>query len=131
MQVDSNGKLKLEPDSTGRVPRAGTRPVSEILRGQDHLFVDLMTKILQWDPATRITPEDAICHPWILDVENAAGTDGLASTRGVMQTETKLKTSAIPSEARSNRGPLTEAGNVQHAKEAPLQPLGMQGQYNH
>lgn len=109
--------------------------MSDILRGHDHGFIDLMTRMLQWDPSTRITPEDAKVHPWILEVENVHASDGHPNSRGMLQNELKRKTSAMPCDSRSNRGPLTEAGNVQHthtfAKEAALQPMGMQSQYNH
>ena len=107
--------------------------MSEILRGHNHGFIDLMTRMLQWDPVARITPEDAKGHPWILEVENVHASE--APPRGMLQNELKRKTSAVPGDSRSNRGPLTEAGNMQHAhtftKDASLQPMGMQSQYNH
>lgn len=89
--------------------------------------------MLQWDPATRITPEDAKGHPWILEAENVHASE--APSRVLLQNELKQKTPVAPCISRSNRGPLTEAGNMQHAhsftKDASLPPMGMQNQYNH
>lgn len=95
-----------------------------------------MTRMLQWDPATRITPEEAKFHPWILEVENAHASDGHPSGRGMMHHVLKHKTSGSHApDSRSNRGPLTETGNMQHThtltKEVSLQSLGMQSQYSH
>jgi hypothetical protein len=88
-----------------------------------------MAKMLQWDPAARITPEEAKYHPWILELENSHTLDG-HSPRGMTQNDLKRKTSAVSSALRANRGPLTEAGNVQHAltfaNEASTRSFGMQ-----
>lgn len=112
-QVDSNGMLKAVPDSSGRVPRAGSRPLTSILRHLSPGFINLMSAMLQWDPAMRITPEEAKRHPWILESEDLQLQEG-GGTRGCHQHEPKHKASAVAPDSRSGRGPLTEAGNVQH-----------------
>ena len=33
---------------------------------QDAVFLDFMQRALCWDPATRLTPAEALNHPWIL-----------------------------------------------------------------
>ena len=60
--------LPTKPNSQGRVHRApGTKPLASALRGRaDVLFLDFLAKCLQWDPEKRLTPEQALKHPWIL-----------------------------------------------------------------
>jgi serine/threonine protein kinase len=111
VQVDSNGMLKPVADSSGRVPRAGSRPLSSILRHLNPGFVDLMSAMLQWDPAMRITPEEAKQHPWILETEDPQSQDS-GSAR--VSHHEQIKASTAGADTRSIRGPLTEAGNVQH-----------------
>eukprot|EP00826_Nyctotherus_ovalis_P029932 TRINITY_DN2374_c0_g1_i14.p1 TRINITY_DN2374_c0_g1~~TRINITY_DN2374_c0_g1_i14.p1 ORF type:complete len:506 (+),score=78.76 TRINITY_DN2374_c0_g1_i14:140-1657(+) len=47
----------------GRAP--GTRTLSSYLNCADRDFTDFIAACLQWDPNKRITPEDALKHPWI------------------------------------------------------------------
>eukprot|EP00892_Ulva_mutabilis_P011038 jgi/Ulvmu1/8306/UM042_0011.1 len=128
VQVDNSGMIKLVPDSHGRMPRPGSRRLSSILRHQKPKFVDLVSCMLEWDPAKRITPEEAKRHTWISQPEGPAQ-DISALRTSAQQQEPKLKAQDVNnrhqghdgqiraigglSEARASRGPLTEAGNVQ------------------
>ena len=43
----------------------GSKPLSVILQSSnDDLFVDFVAKCLTWDPAVRMTPVQALLHPW-------------------------------------------------------------------
>jgi hypothetical protein len=66
VQLDSEGNIKLVPDSRGRVAKPGTRRLSHVLRLHKPPFVDLVKRMLVWDPAQRIAPVDALQHPWIV-----------------------------------------------------------------
>lgn len=59
--------LPVKPYSQGRVHRApGTMMLSAAMRNKaDTLFLDFIKKCLQWDPEKRLTPEQALKHPWI------------------------------------------------------------------
>eukprot|EP01137_Pigoraptor_chileana_P023118 Opistho-2@88915 len=35
------------------------------LRCTDHVFINFLERCLKWDPAERLTPEDALRHEWI------------------------------------------------------------------
>ena len=44
----------------------GTKTLVHALKNcEDELFVDFLTKCLDWDPATRMTPPQALRHNWI------------------------------------------------------------------
>lgn len=34
---------------------------------EDKLFVDFISKCIEWDTAERLTPEQALNHPWIVE----------------------------------------------------------------
>jgi serine/threonine protein kinase len=44
---------------------AGARSLSSLLRGVEPGFLDLLGGCLQWDPARRLSPQEALAHPWI------------------------------------------------------------------
>lgn len=43
----------------------GTKSLAGQLRCTDPAFLDLLAGCLAWDPAARMTPEEALQHPWI------------------------------------------------------------------
>nr|XP_032806108.1 dual specificity tyrosine-phosphorylation-regulated kinase 4-like [Petromyzon marinus] len=46
-----------------RVP--GSNPISVALGSQDTEFNDFISRCLEWDPALRMTPVEALAHPWL------------------------------------------------------------------
>ncbi|XP_039272375.2 dual specificity tyrosine-phosphorylation-regulated kinase 3-like isoform X1 [Styela clava] len=42
-----------------------SRPLTKILKGIDYVLLDLICRCLEWDPELRITPEEALRHPFI------------------------------------------------------------------
>lgn len=49
----------------GKIRQPGSKSLWGVLRCQDPGFVDLLEKCLRWNPAERITPEQALAHPWM------------------------------------------------------------------
>ncbi|KAJ2501494.1 serine/threonine protein kinase, CMGC, dual-specificity [Coemansia sp. RSA 1972] len=57
-------------NSKNKRRRVGARPLDQILaRARDARLVDFVLRALAWDPAVRLTPEDALRHPWITDAQ--------------------------------------------------------------
>lgn len=52
-------------NSKGRRRRPGTKSLAQVLRTDDHLFVDFIAKCLVWDPERRIKPQAALRHEFI------------------------------------------------------------------
>lgn len=46
--------------------RIGTRKLESVLGCKDREFVDFLRRCLEWEPRERMTPEEALVHPWIL-----------------------------------------------------------------
>ncbi|KAK8853334.1 hypothetical protein IAR55_004038 [Kwoniella newhampshirensis] len=40
--------------------------LAAVLRCEDELFIDFITKCLTWDPDKRLKPQPALRHPWVL-----------------------------------------------------------------
>ncbi|CAD8194978.1 unnamed protein product [Paramecium octaurelia] len=43
------------------------KPLSQLLDKSSEQFQDFVQKCLMWDPKQRMTPEEALTHPWIID----------------------------------------------------------------
>ncbi|KAJ2872253.1 serine/threonine protein kinase, CMGC, dual-specificity [Coemansia aciculifera] len=75
------GNLVIKPfsNSKGKRRRPGSRPLVQILaRARDPRLVDFVLRTLAWDPAMRMSPEDALCHPWINDMPAQRPNAGIA-----------------------------------------------------
>ena len=60
---------KVVANSRGKKRYPGTRNLDEKLRSTDELFLDLIEsnfylETLDWNPISRITPKEALKHPW-------------------------------------------------------------------
>lgn len=63
---DLDGRPRPSFSSRGRKRRPGCKPLIHALGGcHDFLFVDFIGRCLQWDPAHRLRPYDALHHEWI------------------------------------------------------------------
>ncbi|KAK9460164.1 kinase-like domain-containing protein, partial [Lipomyces oligophaga] len=66
---DSMGRPKPVIGSQGkkRVPNA--KKLSQVLRTKDEAFIDFIRRCLEWDPQTRLRPDDAVRHAFIVGKE--------------------------------------------------------------
>ncbi|GAX78052.1 hypothetical protein CEUSTIGMA_g5494.t1 [Chlamydomonas eustigma] len=59
---------RITVNGQGRVRSPGSKTLPVILNcPADHTFVDFLSLCLVWDPEQRLTPEQALEHPWILE----------------------------------------------------------------
>ncbi|POW09715.1 hypothetical protein PSHT_09008 [Puccinia striiformis] len=63
---DSTGSARPIVNSKGRRRRVGSKTLQSVLKSDDELFVDFISKCLAWDPERRLKPDPAMRHPWIL-----------------------------------------------------------------
>lgn len=57
-------------NSKGKRRLPGTRPLYQAVKCHDIVFVDFIDRCLQWDPAKRLTPKDALQHEFITNVSS-------------------------------------------------------------
>ncbi|KAJ2551701.1 serine/threonine protein kinase, CMGC, dual-specificity, partial [Coemansia sp. RSA 1933] len=65
------GNVVIKPytSTKGKRRRPGSRPLVQVLgRARDPRLVDFVMRALAWDPAVRMSPEDALRHPWVTDM---------------------------------------------------------------
>ncbi|XP_021700668.1 dual specificity tyrosine-phosphorylation-regulated kinase 2 isoform X6 [Aedes aegypti] len=62
---DSRGIPRCITNSKGRKRKPGTKTISQALRCNDTVFIDFVSKCLEWDPKKRMTPEEAARHEWL------------------------------------------------------------------
>lgn len=77
---DLNGNLRISHRYKKRAP--GSKPLSLILNNSDELLIDFVSKCLQFSPENRMSPQEAINHPWI--------TGSRSSTSSSFETESPL-----------------------------------------
>lgn len=63
--TDSTGAPRPVVNSKGRRRRPGTKNLAQVLRTDDHAFVDFIAKCLVWDPERRMKPQVALRHEFI------------------------------------------------------------------
>lgn len=97
--LDSTGQPRPVVNSKGKRRRAGAKTLAQVLRCDDELFVDFVSKCLLWDPERRIKPQSAMRHPFV-----TAGR------------KTKLHSSAVSSSGRAHTSPSGSLLNVGRSK---------------
>ncbi|KAK5849408.1 hypothetical protein PBY51_009053 [Eleginops maclovinus] len=104
----------------------GSKEFSTALKGcDDPLFLDFLKQCLEWDPALRMTPSQALRHPWLrrrLPKPPTGTTDKTTSSKGAITSISKLATTtsstttstSSSSKTRTNLAAITDAnGNIQ------------------
>ncbi|KAJ1875687.1 serine/threonine protein kinase, CMGC, dual-specificity [Coemansia sp. RSA 990] len=105
------GGVAIRPytNSKNKRRRAGARPLDQVLaRARDPRLVDFVARTLAWDPAQRLTPEDALRHPWITD----------APVLGMAQPAYVVQPSMMPHNAYMQMPPQ-QAHTHQHPQAQP------------
>ncbi|KAI8384240.1 kinase-like domain-containing protein [Radiomyces spectabilis] len=64
---DSHGNPRIIPNSRGKKRRPGHKTLSHAMRCHDTLFLDFVSRCLDWDPERRMTPAEALRHEWIYE----------------------------------------------------------------
>jgi dual specificity tyrosine-phosphorylation-regulated kinase 2/3/4 len=56
---------KILPNSRGKKRIPGSRKIEEKVKSNDEIFLDFIKRCLEWNPANRITPDQAFEHEFI------------------------------------------------------------------
>ncbi|WWC91879.1 uncharacterized protein L201_006828 [Kwoniella dendrophila CBS 6074] len=63
---DATGAPRPFVNAKGRRRRPNAKTLSQVMKCDDELFVDFISKCLTWDPDKRLKPQPALRHPWII-----------------------------------------------------------------
>lgn len=66
-------------DSKGRTRPPGSRPLTDAIRSTDPMFLDFVSRCLTWDVESRMTPDQAMEHPFILSLGSVSRGTALSS----------------------------------------------------
>ncbi|EAS02804.2 Serine/Threonine kinase domain protein (macronuclear) [Tetrahymena thermophila SB210] len=64
---DQNDQPLQIPNSRGKIRMPNSKNWKSVIGCTDDNFIDFIKKCLVWEPSQRLTPRDALLHPWILD----------------------------------------------------------------
>ncbi|TDL27191.1 hypothetical protein BD410DRAFT_739913 [Rickenella mellea] len=128
---DSTGTPRPVVNSKGRRRRPGTKTLVQVLRCDDELFVDFISKCLIWDPERRLKPQAALRHPFLTANKRLRPANGSpapprgllpSSTMGISRTKPLTET---PKKAQiSAPTPLTARSSRLHSTQIPPTPVG-------
>ncbi|XP_033888395.3 dual specificity tyrosine-phosphorylation-regulated kinase 4-like isoform X2 [Acipenser ruthenus] len=62
---DSKGSPRNFTNSKGKKRCPNSKDLASVLKTNDALFLDFLRGCLMWDPAQRMTPDEAMQHEWI------------------------------------------------------------------
>jgi len=91
---DSKGQPRSITNSKGKKRRPTSKSLSTCLKTNDPLFLDFIRRCLEWDPATRISAEEALQHDWILEGRHSANRS--SSSRGTSRKPTQVSQNIPP-----------------------------------
>jgi hypothetical protein len=108
--------------SAGKVRHPGTKSLWGVLRCKDPGFVDLLERCLRWDPAERLTPEQAMSHPWVVEAAAAAAAQQQQQqgSRSVPTSSRARGDQVVPTGATVPTGGLLQPSSVLAAASAAL-----------
>nr|XP_058968153.1 dual specificity tyrosine-phosphorylation-regulated kinase 4-like isoform X3 [Pocillopora verrucosa] len=127
---DSKGNPRSLTNSKGKKRQVNGKELNAALKTNDALFVDFIRGCLEWDPAARLTPDEAFQHEWIQEGrQRHRGTSRLtsrqkATTDAHNPSETIPKgPTTIPAEASKGHA---EGGLMKRSARTRerLQPIG-------
>jgi len=55
----------LKPNSSGTIRTPNARTLEDLMGDEDPLFVDFISKCIEWERSDRMNPEEALSHQWI------------------------------------------------------------------
>lgn len=131
---DGTTVLNAGRSRRGKVRGApGSKDWSVALKGaDDSLFLDFLKQCLEWDPTLRMTPSQALRHPWLRrrlpkpptgttavektssSTSKRATTDSAVTSISKLATSSSTTMSSSSSKTRTNLAAITDAnGNIQ------------------
>lgn len=112
---DSRGAPRSIHNSKGRKRTPGSKSLSQVLLCPDPHFINFLQRCLEWDPAERMTPEEAAFHEFLLPPyrsHRSCRMSSSSSTGGLNKSSSSQKSSCY------NFADISPSGGQQATKTA-------------
>jgi dual specificity tyrosine-phosphorylation-regulated kinase 2/3/4 len=63
---DTDGEMRIKPNSKGKYHTPGTSSIGTAIKVYDRAFIELIEGCLRWNPEIRFTAEDVLSSEWLL-----------------------------------------------------------------
>ncbi|KAK7077882.1 Dual specificity tyrosine-phosphorylation-regulated kinase [Halocaridina rubra] len=110
---DSKGNPRCVTNSKGKKRRPGSRDLASVLKCSDSHFVHFIARCLEWDPSTRMTPEEALQHEWLHSslsstISTSSSTSSSSTQPGTIDRRTAGITNGSTASNTRRQGPITQ-----------------------
>ncbi|KAL0106737.1 hypothetical protein PUN28_015347 [Cardiocondyla obscurior] len=110
---DQKGSPRCVTNSKGKKRWAGSKNLSLALRCSDMLFVNFVSRCLEWDPKKRMTPDEAMRHEWLTSSSSShvsSSTSAIASS--TVNASANTTTTSVETPRESSHAPQTVSVTV-------------------
>ncbi|XP_048882903.1 dual specificity tyrosine-phosphorylation-regulated kinase 4-like isoform X2 [Brienomyrus brachyistius] len=110
---DSQGNPRNLTNSKGKLRTPSSKDLGTVLKTNDVLFLDFLKGCLVWDPATRMTPAEALQHDWILEgrINRSRIRHRPLRYHSVSQVNSEIRNQHVPTRVVNNRTAEAEDSN--------------------
>jgi len=77
---------RIVPNSRGKRRKPGSRDLTSVLHTSYKQFISFLQGCLDWDKNSRLTPEQALQHPWLAESVSAPAASQSHPARAKAQT---------------------------------------------
>ncbi|XP_012218653.1 dual specificity tyrosine-phosphorylation-regulated kinase mbk-2 isoform X2 [Linepithema humile] len=110
---DQKGSPRCVTNSKGKKRWAGSKNLSMALRCSDALFVNFVSKCLEWDPKKRMTPDEAMRHEWLTSSSSShVSSSSSAIASSTVNASANTTTTSVETSRESAHAPQTVSVTV-------------------
>ncbi|XP_070161253.1 uncharacterized protein [Polyergus mexicanus] len=110
---DQKGSPRCVTNSKGKKRWAGSKNLSMALRCSDMLFVNFVSRCLEWDPKKRMTPDEAMRHEWLTSSSSShVSSSSSAISSSTVNASGNTTTTSVETSRESAHAPQTVSVTV-------------------
>ena len=110
----------MRPNSRGKVRQPGTKDLAAAVKTNNPIFLDFIRMCLQWEPGQRLTPDEALQHPFITAGENAPlGQTMQTDQISIQSTQSSSSEYATPSTRQKSQKSQTHKARLHDPYDQP------------
>lgn len=136
---DSKGNPRCITNSKGKKRRVLSKDLQQCVKTSDANFLDFIRRCLDWDPITRLTPEDALEHEWIKeglvnrkkDQKHGSAKKNSANSGNQMDPYKVPAQPPVKEKSKTDEWKLTLKGRKSAKKEERVPPTGVSVEHSH